>query len=69
MVLGYLLFTSPQARRITGALLRSAAETISPEGGRHQPPASIDQATKPALTEFDAKTNNAPLKIEHPDIQ
>ena len=69
MVLGYLLFTSPQARRITGDLLRSAAETISPEAERHQPPASIDQTTKPALKEFDAKTNNAPLRIEHPDIQ
>jgi hypothetical protein len=69
MVLGYLLFTSPQARRITGDLLRSAAETISPEEERHQPPASINQTTKPALKEFDAKTNNAPLRIEHPDIQ
>jgi hypothetical protein len=49
VVLGYLLFTSPQARRITGDLLRSAAETISPEAERHQPPASIDQTTKPAL--------------------
>ena len=31
VVLGYLLFTSPQARHITGHLLRSAAEVISPE--------------------------------------
>jgi hypothetical protein len=38
VVLGYLLFTSPQARRITGQLLRTAAEVISPE-------------TKPALNE------------------
>ena len=42
VVLGYLLFTSPQARRITGQLLRSAAEVISPE-------------TKPALNESDTK--------------
>ena len=42
VVLGYLLFTSPQARRITGQLLRTAAEVISPE-------------TKPALKESDTK--------------
>ena len=69
MVLGYLLFTSPQARRITADLLRNAAETISPETERHQPPASIDQPTKPALKEFDAKTNNASLRTENPEIQ
>jgi hypothetical protein len=69
LVLGYLLFTSPQARRITADLLRNAAETISPETERHQPPASIDQPTKPALKEFDAKTNNASLRTENPEIQ
>ena len=53
VILGYLLFTSPQARRITGDLLRSAAEVISP-------PASIDQP-QPTLKEFDATTNNTPL--------
>ena len=68
IVLGYLLFTSPQARRITGDLLPSAAATISPETARHQPPASIDQPTKPALKEFDANTNNTPLRTEHPEI-
>jgi hypothetical protein len=61
VILGYLLFTSPQARRITGDLLRSAAEVISPEAERHQSPASIDQPTKPTLKEFDATTNNTPL--------
>ena len=45
VVLGYLLFTSPQARRITGQLLRTAAEVISPE-------------TKPALNESDTKEDN-----------
>ena len=69
LVLGYLLFTTPQARRITGDLLPSAAETISPETERHQPPASIDQPTKPALKEFDAKTNNASLRTENPENQ
>ena len=68
VILAYLLFTSPQARRITGDLLPSAAETISPETERHQPPASIDQPTKPALKEFDAKTINTPLRTEHPEI-
>ena len=69
MILGYLLFTSPQARRMTADLIRSVAETISPETERHQPPASIDQPTKPALKEFDAKTNNASLRTENPEIQ
>ena len=69
LVLGYLLFTSPQARRMTADLRRSVAETISPETERHQPPASIDQPTKPALKEFDAKTNNASLRTENPEIQ
>ena len=69
LVLGYLLFTSPQARRITADLLRNAAETISPETERHQAPASIDQPTKPAPKEFDAKTNNASLRTENPEIQ
>ena len=68
MILGYLLFTSPQARRITADLLRSAAETISPEAEHQQPPASIDQTTKPVLKKFDAKINNAPLRTEHPEI-
>jgi hypothetical protein len=68
VVLGYLLFTSPQARRITGDLLRNAAETISPEAEHQQLPASIDEPTKPALKKFDAKTNNAPLRTEHPGI-
>ena len=68
LVLGYLLFTSPQARRMTADLLRSVAETISPETERHQPPASIDQPTKPALKEFDTKTNNASLRTENPEI-
>ena len=65
VVLGYLLFTSPQARRITGDLLRSAAEVISPEAERHQSPASIDQ---PTLEEFDETTHNS-LRTEHPEIQ
>ena len=56
VVLGYLLFTSPQARRITGQLLRSAAEVISPEA-------------KPALNESDTKKDNRPLRTEHPDAQ
>jgi hypothetical protein len=53
VVLGYLLFTSPQARRITGQLLRTAAEVISPE-------------TKPALNESGYKrwtTDNSELNI------
>ena len=69
MVLGYLLFTSPQARRITGDLLRSAAETISPEEERHQPPASIDQTTKPSLKATKTETNNIPFEAEQPNIQ
>ena len=56
VVLGYLLFTSPQARLITGQLLRSAAEVISPE-------------TKPALNESDTKEDNRRLGTEHPDTQ
>ena len=67
VVLGYLLSTSPQARQITGNLLRAAAEVISPEEERQQPPASIDQPTKPAQKEFDAKTNNTPLRSEDPE--
>ena len=65
VVLGYLLFTSPQARRITGDLMRSAAEVISPEAERHQSPASIDQ---PTLEEFDETTHHS-LRTEHPEIQ
>ena len=68
MGLGYLLFTSPQAKCVAADLLCSAAETISPETEHHQPPASIDQRTKPALKEFDAKTINTPLRTEHPEI-
>jgi len=56
VVIGYLLFTSPQARRITGQLLRSAAEVISPE-------------TKPALNESDTKEDNRQFRTEHPDAQ
>ena len=56
VVLGYLLFTSPQARHITGHLLRSAAEVISPE-------------TKPALNESDTKEDIRQLRTEYPDAQ
>ena len=56
VVLGYLLFTSPQARRITGQLLRNAAEVISPE-------------TKPELNESDTKADSRQLRTEHPDAQ
>lgn len=57
-VLGYLLFTSPQARRITGDLLRSAAEAISPE----------TKLTEPSLNEPKTKINHIPIKIEQPQI-
>ena len=54
VVLGYLLFTSPQARRITGVLLRSAAEAISPE----------NELSKPSLNAPRTETNNIPLETE-----
>jgi hypothetical protein len=56
VVLGYLVLTSPQARRITGQLLRTAAEVISPE-------------KIPALNESDTKEDNRQLRTEHPDAQ
>tara|TARA_B100000475_G_scaffold153628_1_gene114636 strand:- start:123 stop:323 length:201 start_codon:yes stop_codon:yes gene_type:complete len=59
VVLGYLLFTSPQARRITGALLRSAAEAISPE----------TEPTKPSLNAPKTAIHNIPLEVEQPNIQ
>ena len=59
VVLGYLLFTSPQARRITGALLHSAAEAISPE----------TEPSKPSLNAPKTETNNILLEAEQPNIQ
>ena len=59
VVLGYLLFTSPQARRITGVLLRSAAEAISPE----------TEPSKPSLNAPKTETNNIPFEAEQPNIQ
>ena len=59
VVLGYLLFTSPQARRIAGALLRSAAEAISPE----------TEPTKSSLNAPKIETNNIPFEAEQPNIQ
>jgi hypothetical protein len=56
VVLGYLLFTSPQARRITGQLLRTAAEVISPE-------------TKPELNESNTKMDDRQIRTEDPDAQ
>ena len=55
-ILGYLLFTSPQARRITGQLLRTAAEVISSE-------------TKPALNDYNTKIDNRKIKTEDPDAR
>ena len=56
IVLGYLLFTSPQARRITGQLLRNAAEVISSE-------------TKPALNNYNTKMDNRKFRTEDPYTQ
>ncbi len=56
IVLGYLLFTSPQARRITGQLLRTAAEVISSE-------------TKPALNNYNTKMDNREIRTEDPYTQ
>ena len=56
VVLGYLLFTSPQARRITGQMLRTTAEVISPE-------------IKPALNESDTKMDNRQIRTDNPDAQ
>ncbi|MBE67035.1 MAG: hypothetical protein CL864_01005 [Cyanobium sp. SAT1300] len=52
VVLGYLLFTSPQARRMTGDLLRSAAEAISPEP---KPTESPLNETKTKINQFQSK--------------
>ena len=55
-VLGYPLFTSLQTRRITGQLLRTAAEVISPE-------------TKPVLNESNTKTDNGQIRNKDPNAQ
>jgi hypothetical protein len=58
-ILGYLLITSPQARRITGVLLSSAAKAISPE----------TESNKPTSNTPKTKTNNIQFEAKQPNVK
>ena len=57
VVLGYVLFTQPQARQGTADLLRAAADALSPAEGTKTPQEHLNDLITAAMTTAVTATN------------